>query len=373
MMEKLQHSMTYYSGHEEYFDYLKLSKVNDANCYQLINSKLYNDKFMNIFDDKWEHLKIEKDNGDTVDIRGVFIKDNIVVYYKKEHINLEAEEEENYEDYTEEINSTNNNTTEVINYIDISYNKHTENEKIELVKKIKAAEIKKDNINYFYTVGLNRSGYVLEKHRLINNETNLNLYYGDGFENEYETIKNKIKSSNDGLFLFWGKPGTGKTSFIKHLISNIEKKVIYLPSFMIGNLSQPEFITFLKNYKNIILLLEDAEHAIMDRNLTTSSSSVSNILNLTNGLLNDIIKVQIIATFNTKKENIDKALLREGRLKHEKEFKELSIEQSKKLVEHLKLDYKVTEEMTLAQVFNINDYELNKNKKDSGLNRKIGF
>jgi ATP-dependent 26S proteasome regulatory subunit len=75
-------------------------------------------------------------------------------------------------------------------------------------------------------------------------------------------------------------------------------------------------------------------------------------LNLTDGLLNDILNIQIIATFNTKLSNIDKALLRPERLIARKEFSELSIERGKILAEKININPDlINKELTLADIY----------------------
>ena len=60
-----------------------------------------------------------------------------------------------------------------------------------------------------------------------------------------------------------------------------------------------------------ILILEDAESALQKRD--GRSGAVSNILNLTDGLLSDCLNISIVATFNTETKNIDEALAFTGK------------------------------------------------------------
>jgi ATP-dependent 26S proteasome regulatory subunit len=133
-------------------------------------------------------------------------------------------------------------------------------------------------------------------------------------------------------------------------------------------LSEPSIIPFLMEHKNAILVIEDAERVISDREGNGSPAGVSNILNLTDGILGDCLSIQIVATFNMKREKIDQALLRKGRLIAEHKFSKLSVEESNSLLKHLKKDHEVTEGMTLADIYNV-DVELFKTTNKS----KIGF
>ena len=59
----------------------------------------------------------------------------------------------------------------------------------------------------------------------------------------------------------------------------------------------PDFIELLINNPNTVLIIEDAENIVMDRK-HSQSSSVSNLLNISDGLLADFLNVQLICTFN---------------------------------------------------------------------------
>jgi hypothetical protein len=71
-----------------------------------------------------------------------------------------------------------------------------------------------------------------------------------------------------------------------------------------------------------------------------------------------------------KRERIDQALLRKGRLIAEHKFEKLTLEETNKLLKHLKKDYVSSEGMVLADIYNV-DVEVHKSsdKKTS----KIGF
>lgn len=90
--------------------------------------------------------------------------------------------------------------------------------------------------------------------------------------------------------------------------------------------------------------------------------------NLTDGILGDCLSIQIITTFNMKREKIDQALLRKGRLIAEHKFENLSVEESNKLFNHLGKDYITDKPMSLADIYNI-DVEIYKTNNKS----KIGF
>jgi hypothetical protein len=198
----------------------------------------------------------------------------------------------------------------------------------------------------------------------------LTLNYGESFNRVHETIVKKLNENNGkGIILLHGDPGTGKTSYIKYLTSLIkEKDILFIPPSMAEMLSEPSIIPFLMDHKNSILIIEDAERVISDREGNGSPAGVSNILNLTDGILGDCLSIQIVATFNMKREKIDQALLRKGRLIAEHKFEKLSVDETNKLLKHLEKDHEVSESMSLADIYNI-DVELIKTTNKS----KIGF
>jgi len=182
---------------------------------------------------------------------------------------------------------------------------------------------------------------------------NIDLHYNDDFKTIHdEVLKTLRKPKTKGLFLFHGKPGTGKSTYLKHLIHHQKKEVIFLSPKMAANLDNMAFTEFLLDNPNIILVIEDAEELIVSRD-NHGNSHLSFLLNLTDGLIADSLGIQIIATFNTDVKNIDKALLRKGRLTAIYEFKELTVKKANELSKHLGLEYfDALQPMSLADIFN---------------------
>jgi hypothetical protein len=78
-------------------------------------------------------------------------------------------------------------------------------------------------------------------------------------------------------------------------------------------LMEGEFIPLLMEYPNSVLIIEDAEAVIEERHGNTNGT-VANLLNISDGLLSDCLNIQLLCSFNTNLSNIDKALLRKGRI-----------------------------------------------------------
>jgi len=192
---------------------------------------------------------------------------------------------------------------------------------------------------------------------LVKKTTDLALNYGEEFIDVHNSIVESLNSKASGLYLFHGDPGTGKSSYIKHLLSGvINRKIAYVPVGLINHLVSPEFLPLLMEHKDIILVIEDAEQALLSRETSDNSTLTQTLLNLTDGIVGDALNVSVIATFNTGKERLDTALLRKGRLKKSHEFKPLSEENAKKLAESIgKVSADINSPMTLADIYNLEE------------------
>jgi ATPase family associated with various cellular activities (AAA) len=201
------------------------------------------------------------------------------------------------------------------------------------------------------------SGLDLKQLEIKPTSLDINLYYNDDFKPVDEVIKQRLEKENDkGIILLHGLPGTGKTTYLRHLIGNMKKRVLFVSPGVAGNLMNPEFIDLLIDNPNAVLVIEDAENIIMDRKFS-SNSSVSNLLNISDGLLSDCLNVQIICTFNSALSTVDSALLRKGRLIAKYEFGKLGIEKSKRLSTHLGFNNVITQPMTIAEIANPHEQE----------------
>jgi hypothetical protein len=189
--------------------------------------------------------------------------------------------------------------------------------------------------------------------------------YNDEFEDISTTIFEKLSvTEGKGIALFHGGVGTGKTSYLRRLITTIkDKKVIYMPPDLADKIASPEFVTFLMDNPNSILIIEDAENVLRARE-AGGSQAISNLLNVSDGILGDALHLQIVCTFNCSTEEIDKALLRPGRLIAEYEFKNLQPDKATALIKKLYGDDVpgVFQSTSLAEVFNFRE-ELIKTKE----------
>ena len=229
--------------------------------------------------------------------------------------------------------------------------------------------------NEIYVEKLNKGDYIYTENGLqkvleiIKTENKENMY-----DLELDEKSNKRYYTNGIL--------SHNTTYVRHLLKTIKDKsnknnILYFPPTMVDAVTDPSFIDFISNWaygtegKNY-LLIEDAEPLLESRD-QSRNIGITNLLNMTDGLLNDILNLQIIATFNTDLKNIDTALLRPERLLGRKNFKNLDLNDAIKLAEKIGIDStKIKNNMSLADIYSL------KNKTsvlvhDIDTEIKIGF
>jgi SpoVK/Ycf46/Vps4 family AAA+-type ATPase len=179
-----------------------------------------------------------------------------------------------------------------------------------------------------------------------------------------DAIENFIENEKNGLALFYGEPGTGKSTYIRHLIQKYPKKnFIILDPNLLYNITSQSLLNQFISYKNAIYIIEDCEKLLVSRNVE-QNPIMATFLNMTDGITALMINCKFICTFNTELKNIDEALKRKGRMKLEYEFKKLD---KKKVQKILGSNY--NEDMTIADVMYANDKITFSEKKKN----KIGF
>lgn len=209
-----------------------------------------------------------------------------------------------------------------------------------------------DSSGYLEMMVSDRHGLDFTEFKINQPKLNLEDVYPSEFLPIHQKILNRLNTADSkGLVILHGEPGTGKTTYIRYLISLLKKRKIFISPNMTHILSSPDFIKSLQRRSDSVLIIEDAESILMTRE-GGGSDAVSNLLNLSDGLLADCFNIQVICTFNTQLENIDPALLRKGRLIARYEFPRLTAERAQSIAKQLGKDLDTPDaETSLADLF----------------------
>jgi hypothetical protein len=224
--------------------------------------------------------------------------------------------------------------------------------KTQFLKCISKEVVKKKTFNIIKLNSYN--SLELATFNIRNMQLDVNLNYNDDLSEIHSKIENFLNlNEQNGVLLFHGIPGSGKTSYLRHLISTCDARFIFVPNNLFHELSNPGFIDFIGEYPNSIIILEDCEDLLKPRTDNNLNSGISTLLNLGDGLLGDALQIKIICTFNTELKNIDQALLRKGRLFQRYEFKALSVEKSNNFLERRNIPNRVIKPTALADLYTI--------------------
>ena len=214
--------------------------------------------------------------------------------------------------------------------------------------------------------------YYTIKSKINHTKLDITSNYNDDFLPVYDDIIRFLDKSErkSGLIVMNGKPGTGKSTFISHLVSNHPNNYIIITPAIAAHLASPEFTSFLLNNKDAVFIMEDCETVIMDReNNASFGSAVAALLNMSDGLMSDIFNGKFICTFNADIKDVDKAVLRKGRCFANYEFKALTVDKTNALLEKRGFE-SVDKELTVAEVYNYEEVNVPDMQSKP---KKIGF
>lgn len=213
-----------------------------------------------------------------------------------------------------------------------------------------------------------RKGYYLSDQPVKTKIRSLKAYYKNTIEPFHKSMVHFVRQKNNyGIAMLTGDLGTGKTTYLRFLISKEPASYIFFPPEWLVKITSPELIAFLVDNKNCIIIVEDCEKLVSFYGQDSYSMALSNLLNISDGLIGDALNLRVICTFNMRFQSIDSPLIRKGRVAVHYEFGMLDKENAEFLATKHGLKIKVNGPMTHAELFNPEQKLQNHTK------RKVGF
>ena len=106
----------------------------------------------------------------------------------------------------------------------------------------RAIQLVASDNGYFYTI----------KSDIKDTTINLEENYNDGFNKVHEDILKFVEEKGTGLALLYGTRGSGKSSYLRHIISNTDKKYLLVTNAIATHLAEPDFISFLLSQRDSV-------------------------------------------------------------------------------------------------------------------------
>lgn len=206
----------------------------------------------------------------------------------------------------------------------------------------------------------------------------LQLLYGDSFPAWETELLSNMRNKETGVLLFQGPPGTGKTSYIRHLVDKLRKthRFYYMPVSNQELLTNPNMVSFWvgenRNYKHLrkVVILEDAE-LLLEHSSRGRSGAVANLLNIADGLLGEMLKVQLLCTINCDLDRLDEAITRPGRLIGFREFPRLTPSHAARIAEKHNCQLPQLPDYALSDIFSSRSAPMISSRKS--IPKTIGF
>lgn len=223
--------------------------------------------------------------------------------------------------------------------------------------------------------------------------------YNEEILKKVDFVIKELNSENPlgRMVLIDGPPGCGKSYLIRGMLKELNYGVcVLVPVSMLESLDKPTLIPLLMKYKRksgmigrlvkppsddvfkdkkgkpIILIIEDADSVLVPRQ-ADNMSEISSLLNYTDGIFGSLFDLRIIATTNAPHVDIEKALLRPGRLLKRIHIDYLKPTKAEEIYKNLTGQKKTFEkEVSLATVYSM----AKGNEPDEAVNQKdnvVGF
>ncbi len=168
---------------------------------------------------------------------------------------------------------------------------------------------------------------------------------------DFDSFAKRFWESKSNILILQGDPGTGKTTFIKHLLeySRREAYVTYDASILA---TDSPFASFMGDTRASSFVIEDADTLLKPRE--DGNDMISRFLNIGDGIISLRDKKLIFSTNLKNIDDIDPALTREGRCFDIINFRHLTLDEAKVIAKNRSLSEPEAgkKDYTLAELFN---------------------
>lgn len=259
----------------------------------------------------------------------------------------------------------------------------TDESLLDLVAVLEKDYVSKVKTNLIFTIVRTASGLEIRSMGDGSSPLIKDNYLPEVLEDVEYVISSFSKTPPGGrICILNGEPGTGKTHLIRSILTQMDCVFLIVPSNLIDSLDKPEFMPLLLSIKNdhekpVIMIIEDGDVCLVPRK-SDNISTISSLLNLSDGILGSIIDIKMIISTNAEIRDMDKAIMRPGRLCRNINVGPLPYEQAQKVYQRLmnsdaKLEYRKF--YVLAELYdmvnNLDNVTIKQNK--SNTRRIIGF
>ncbi len=203
-------------------------------------------------------------------------------------------------------------------------------------------------INLFFS---DQSGMRIYQKPLHIQPPDLEKHFNEDLAETDQKIMEKLSDPKQkGVVFLHGPRGTGKTTYLRSLISRLGSRVVLMPSDMTFQMSSPHALPFILNLPGSVILIEDVDGLLVDR--SGFGSDLSNSLSeFSEGLLSDCVNLKFVITCNLPLDQIDSAFLRRSLIMASYEFQPLAAARCNKIFDEMRPGHHTNKELTLAEVY----------------------
>lgn len=217
--------------------------------------------------------------------------------------------------------------------------------------------ITEGSVLYHELLGFGQNGPVVETRKVRYQEEDIRLSNPEFYpylNNTVEVMAAEFKKSNENLMLLVGPPGTGKSTFLRTMVKELQSSNVFAVSSQ-EVLDNPNTVPLMATQPDgTLFVLEDAD--VLCRSRENGNKQMSQLLNMIDGVSSKKIKMIISTNLKTVKD-VDTALMRPGRCFSSLQFKLLSQDEANAARQSIGKDilpeaHNLGDKLTLSEALN---------------------